>query len=163
VSNLDAYVKYYWRNCSLRNPQQLTIIRAGLLGIYTEWRVVSRVWMKCSCSTSQYKIPGNIRHGRFSLHSRHSAERLAGASLLSFNVGICTCLFIINTSNVPMWPIASPSLSNRRTPNESLWSNMNVFSVCEQPSVYRFFFDQQLPVTADVVKLWFTYLEDIHS
>jgi hypothetical protein len=40
---------------------------------------------------------------------------------------------------------------------------MNVFSMCEQPSVYRFFLDQQLPVTSDVVKLWFSYLVYVHT
>jgi hypothetical protein len=49
---------------------------------------------------------------------------------LSLNVGICTCLFITNTSNVPMWPIGSSSHSNRGTLNESFCSNMNVFSMC---------------------------------
>jgi hypothetical protein len=43
VSDLDAYIKYYSRNYNLHNPQKLTIIRAGLLGIYTVWRVVSKV------------------------------------------------------------------------------------------------------------------------
>ena len=32
-----------------------------------------------------------------------------------------------------------------------------------QPSVSHFFLDQKLPITSEVVRLWFTYLVDVYT